>query len=148
MSSQYCQPSDLTTTGVNPTALQTISVAQQVTACIQASELADSYMRGRYQLPLLAYGPDLTYRTAIIAVYMLLQARGMNPAAGADDRIRLNYEDSIRWFEGIQRQAVHPDVTPSVAQPGDSTYDLPQVQSAPQRGWLTYSSQGKPTVGW
>lgn len=146
MGSQYCFPPDLTTTGVNPTALQNLLLAQQNAACIQASEIADSYMRGRYQLPLLAWGTDLTYRVAIIAVYLLLQARGMNPAAGADDRIRLNYEDSIRWLEGVQRQSVHPNVTPSVPQPGDPVHDLPQVHTQPMRGWTQFSGNGTPSV--
>ena len=86
--------------------------------------------------------------TAYIAVYLLMAARGYNPASSSDVTIRQNYEDAIKWFEGVQRQNVHPDVTPAIAQPGDPTHDLPQVQTSPQRGWLTFSGSGKPTVGW
>ena len=148
MSSQYCQPSDLTTIGINPIAFVNITTPQQVAACVAASERADSYLRGRYALPLLSWGQDVVMMTAYIAVYLLMSARGYNPSSGADNTIRERYEDAIKWFEGIQRQAVHPDVTPAVAQPGDPVHDLPQVQSSPQRGWLTYSCSGKPTVGW
>ena len=148
MGSQYASPADLTTTGINPFALQDIAAPSLVAACQQASELADSYLRGRYALPLLAWGGDITYRVAQIAVYMALAARGYDPSTGADETIRKNYEDAVKWFEGVQRQSVHPDVTPSVAQPGDPVHDLPQVQTSPQRGWLTSSPQGKPTVGW
>jgi len=134
MASQYCQPSDLLT-AINPLALQDVSIAEQTSACQQASEIADSYMRGRYALPLAAWGRDITYRVAIVAVYLLLSARGYDPGAGADSRIRANYEDAILWFEGIQRQSVHPDVTPAVGQPGDPIHDVPQVFTSQQRGW-------------
>jgi len=146
--SQYCQPADLVAIGINPQALIGVSTAQQTAACQAASERADSYMRGRYALPLLSWGQDVTMMTAYIAVFLVMSARGYNPSAGADDLIRQRYEDAIAWFEGIQRQSVHPDVTPSVPQPGDPNHDLPQVQTSPQRGWQTYSASGKPTVGW
>src|ERR1700678_4126417 len=143
MSSQYCQPSDLTNTGINPLALTNVLSSQQTAACIAASERADSYMRGRYALPLSQWGQDVTMMTAYIAVYLLMAARGYNPASSSDVTIRQNYEDAIKWFEGVQRQNVHPDVTPAIAQPGDPTHDLPQVQTSPQRGWLTFSGSGK-----
>lgn len=144
MASQYCFPSDLINQ-VNPIALTNITTAQQTAACQEASEIADSYMRGRYALPLLAWGQDVVSRVAQIAVYILMAARGYNPSAGADDLIRQRHEDAIKWFEGIQRQSVHPDVTPSVAQPGDPGHDLPQVQTSPQRGWQS-NSGGMPSV--
>jgi len=145
---QYIQPADLLGTGINPIALDDVDTPTQTTACQQASELADSYMRGRYALPLSSWGQDIKFRVAQIAVWMLLKARGVNPDAGADSYWQTEYQDAIRWFEGVQRQSVHPDVTPAVAQPGDPTYDLPQVRTSPQRGWLTSNANGKPTVGW
>lgn len=146
MGSQYCTPNDLTTTGINAIAFQDVPVPDQTAGCQQASELADSYLRGRYALPLVSWGGDVTYRTAQIAVYLILSARGYNPSAGADSRVRQNYEDAIAWFEGVQRQAVHPDVTPAVAQPGDPIHDLPQVHTSPQRGWAQCSGNGTPSV--
>lgn len=147
MGSQYCQPSDLTTTGINPFALQDVSNANLVAACVQASEVADSYMRGRYALPLSNWGGDVIYRVAQLAVYFALAARGYDPSAGADTTIRTNYEDAIEWFKGVQRQSVHPDVTPAVPQPGDPIHDLPQVSTSAQRGWPASNSSGTPTVG-
>lgn len=146
MGSQYCDPVDLSLTGVNPLAFTDITTDQQISSCQQASELADSYLRGRYALPLSAWGGDVRYRTAQIAVYLLLSARGYNPE-GADNLIRKNYEDALLWYAGVQRQSVHPDVTPAVAQPGDPTHDLPQVQTSPVRGWQATNSSGTPTVG-
>ena len=144
--SMYCQPSDLTTYAINPIALTGVSPGEQTGACIAASEKADSYMRGRYALPLLAWGQDIVIHTAYIAVYLLMTSRGYNPSAGADDLIRLRYEDAVHWFEGIQRQSVHPDVTPAVAQPGDPVHDLPQVITSPQRGWTQTGGRGWPVI--
>jgi len=133
-------------TGINPIALQDVALSLQLSACAQASEIADSYMRGRYALPLQTWGGDVRFRTAQIAVWMLLKARGVNPSAGADEYWQTEYNDAIRWFEGIQRQAVHPDVTPAVAQPGDPTHDLPQVRTDQSRGWQQFSPGGRPSV--
>ena len=146
MGSQYCNPSDLTTYGINPIALSDVSLPEQTAACVAASERADSYMRGRYSLPLLSWGQDVTMMTAYVAVYMLMSARGYNPSAGADDMIRVRYEDAIKWFEGIQRQNTHPDVTPSVALGQNAGPDLPQVRTSPQRRYQEFSGSGTPSV--
>lgn len=148
MASQYCTPSDLIAVGINPLALQGISNAQQVAACIAASEKADSYLRGRYPLPLLTFGQDVVMHTAFIAVYLLLGQRGYNPSAGADNLIRERYYEAVGypdrpgsgWFPGVQRQAIHPDVT--FATPNPPNFSLPSVRTggpsaAPQRGWTT-----------
>ena len=145
MGSQYCFVADVQAQ-INPIALTNITTTQITAACQEASEEADSYLRGRYALPLLAWGSDITSHVARIAVYILLTARGYNPAAGADDLIRIRYEHALEWFRGIQRQSVHPDVTPSVAQPGDTTHDLPQVRTSPQRGWQNFNGSGSPAV--
>ena len=145
MATVYCTPADLIATGINPFALQDVLDYQQTAACLTASELADSYLRGRYALPLSQWGYDLRFRTAQVAVYIVLKTRGRNPEAGADEQWRLDYEDAIHWFEGIQRQNTHPDVTPAV-QPGqDPTHDLPQVLSQAPRQWGTFSGNGTPS---
>jgi phage gp36-like protein len=144
MGSLYCAPSDLATYAVPPAALTPIPIATQQAQCAAASEKADSYMRGRFQLPLLAWGVDLTMQTAFIAAYFCLSQRGFNPASGADQLVVKNYNDAIEWFKGIERQSVHPDVTPS-GSPG-TNYQLPQVSSGQARGWQQTDSSGRPTV--
>lgn len=127
---------------------------QQLQACLDASEEADSYMRGRYALPLQAWGNDLVRYTAYIANYLLLNSIGFAPQAGSDTVVTQNYYRAVGWpdrpgtgwFPGIQRQAVHPDITPSV-QPGqDPGHDAPQVSSQPIRGWQMIR-RGRPVVG-
>lgn len=127
------------------------SFAQQSQACLDATEQADSYLRGRYALPLLSWGNDVTRNTAYIACFLLLSgAVGFAPQAGADTNVLHNYYSAVGWpdrpgtgwFVGIQRQAIHPDVTPSVAQPGDAVRDVPQVFCAPTRGWVRPAMRG------
>ncbi len=119
------------------------SNAQQDQACIDATQEADSYLRGRYSLPLLAWGTDITRYTSWIACYLLAQLIGFAPQAGSDKLIVERYYSAVGWpdragtgwFPGIQRQAIHPDVTPSVASTQSSTYGLPQVRTSAPRGW-------------
>ena len=144
--SSYAQIADLTTYGLPATALQSPNLPVQVqqAALDDASAIADSYLRGRYSLPLLAWGTDLTQAVCRIAAYNLLSVRGYNPAAAADVNIRDRYTDAIDWLNKVQRQAVHPNVTPQPSQ--TPQYNQPFVtsfsvistatgQKAPQRGW-------------
>jgi uncharacterized protein DUF1320 len=140
--SQYCQPSDLQN-AINPLALVSITNAQQVQACIDASNEADNYMRGRYNLPLLTpFDTGIIRHTAFIAVYLLMSARGFNPSMGADATIEANYHKAVGdprypgtgYFPGIQRQIIHPAVIETTPTMGSPT-QMPQVSTSPQRGW-------------
>jgi phage gp36-like protein len=123
-------------------------------ACIDASSRADSYLRGRYQLPLLAWGADVRSYTAYIALYLIATRIGFAPQMGSDKLIVERYYETVGWpdkpgtgwFPGVQSQRIHPDVTPSLASPGNPTYDLPQVRSQQLRGWQQ-TRGGKPVVG-
>jgi len=152
--SQYCDPTDLPKY-LPQTALDTTTAPQQLQACIDASEIADSYMRGRYTLPLLAWGADVRMYTAFVACYLLMAGRGFNSAAGSDRLISERYYQAIGnpsvpgtgWFPGIQRQAIHPDVTPSLAVGQDPGHDIPSVTSNQPRGWAQFNRRGRPVVG-
>ncbi len=150
----YCVRSDLSNY-LPPATLDLVDTAIQDQACIDATQEADSYIRGRFALPLLSWGADVRRYTAWIACYLISQRIGFAPQAGSDRLIVERYYQAVGWpdragtgwFPGIQRQAIHPDVTPSLPQPGDPIHDLPQVRSAPLRGWQQYNTRGKPVVG-
>lgn len=148
----YCTPTDLAQ--YLPAAVLSLTTnAQQLQACTDASEEADSYMRGRYTLPMLAVGKDVTRYTSWIACYLLAQLIGFAPQAGSDKLIVERYYQAVGWpdragtgwFPGVQRQMIHPDVTPSIAIGRDAVHDLPQVRSQPMRGW-TQLRNGKPVI--
>jgi hypothetical protein len=135
--------------------LSLATISQQQQACLDATEEADSYIRGRYALPLLSWGNDLVRYTAYIAIYLLATGPiGLAPQAGADSNITTNYYRAVGWpdrpgtgwFPGIQRQAVQPDVTPSIPVGADPAHDAPQVSSNLPRGWAQFQN-GKPVVG-
>jgi len=146
MGSLYCSVSDLTTIGINAISLQDVSLVDQQNAIVAASALIDDHISGRYQLPLLAWPYSFTLHCSKIAVYICLSVRGYNPDAGADPLWVQDYEKAMEWARGIQRQAIHPQVTPSSPSPGNATYDLPQVITSPQRGWYP-GCGGTPRVG-
>ncbi len=154
MPSQYCDVSDLSSY-LTVAALATTTSAQQLEACVAASSIADSYLRGRYGVSdgrggyvdpiLLAWGRDLRANTAYVACKLLLEARGFNALAGSDAGVLRRYYEAVGgapgmplgsgWFPSVQRQAIHPDVTPNSSMLTNSGADLPQVHSSPQRGW-------------
>lgn len=123
-------------------------------ACIDATCEADEYLRGRYALPLLAWSSSITMHTASIVYFKLAKKLGFAPQAGADKLITEGYWRATDWpgdpnmgfFGRVQRQAIHPDVTPSIAQPGDAVRDLPQVRTTTQRGWQ-HVVNGRQVVG-
>lgn len=127
----------------NATMLNLATVPQQQQACLDATGELDSYFRGRYALPLLAWGTDVKKFTAYIAIKNIAELVGYAPQASSDSNIRSQYYQVVGWPDrpgtgwgpGVQRQAIHPDVTPSVAQPGDAVHDVPQVFTSQQRGW-------------
>lgn len=138
----YCATSDLAQY-LPAAVLNGFTTDEKDQACIDATTEADSYMRGRYQMPLLDWDASVKRYTAWIACYLLIQLRGFAPQAGSDKLIVERYYQAVGWpdrqgtgwFPGIQRQAIHPNVTPTVPSPGNATYDLPQVQSGSLRGW-------------
>jgi len=140
----YATTADLRTYGLPATALGRVSDADQVAALAAAQSTLDTYFNGRYALPLLAIDAEVTKRTCHIAAYELMAGpRGYNPAAGADETLRMRYEDAIRWAEGVQAKRVHPQVTPAANQ--SPAYDMPIVITssvvnqnggvATRRGW-------------
>ena len=112
----YASPADLVVHGLPATALGALTVAQQNAALDAASKIVDSKLRGRYALPLVAWGTEITQATCKIAAYELLNIRGYNPASGADVNVSDRYLAAMHWLDQVQRQAAHPDVTPQPSQ--------------------------------
>ena len=151
----YCMPSDL----LNYLPAATLGLAtptQQLQACNDATEQMDSIaFRPRYTLPLLAWGSDVRRMTAYVAIWLLMNGPiGLAPQAGSDENIRTNYYSAVGWPDrpgtgwgpGVGRQAIQPDVTPSIAVGQDPTCNAPQVSSDPPRGWAQFRG-GKPVIG-
>jgi phage gp36-like protein len=133
MGTLYVQPSQLTTYGLSPFAIQNVSQDEQMAACVAASSTADTFFRGRYPLPFTTFDIDITMRVAHVAIWLLLSNRGRNPEAQYDDQINERYKEAMEWFGMVQRQAAHPNVT--FAAPTAPAYSMPAVISKCPRGW-------------
>jgi len=92
----YCTREDLAKYLPAATLAQA-STDVQDQACIDASEEADSYMRGRYTLPLLEWGSDVRKYTAWMACYLVMTQIGFNPTANSDSLIVQRYYQSVGW---------------------------------------------------
>jgi phage gp36-like protein len=109
----YATQDDLFRLGLPEGALRGVSPSAIEDALEAASRLADSYLRARYALPLTAWDEALTRAVAAIAAYDLMAVRGYDPARGADEVLRLRYEDAIRWLERVAAGEVTPEVEDS-----------------------------------
>jgi hypothetical protein len=135
---QYCQPSDIAAVGVNPVSLTNVSAGAQQNACVTASGVVDSYLRGRYSqvdVPPYAtsWGPEITLAAARIAAEILMTVRGYRPDLAADENIKNNAHESRKWLGQVQRQAAHPSITFQAGSPPQDY--LPQVATGSRRGW-------------
>lgn len=132
--SRYVLTSEIATYGGNTDAIASISDPDQQAALDAASDTADSYMRGRYRLPLVSFDDAALKRAVVsIAFYDMLSTRGFNPQTGADSNIAMRNMDAIAWLVRVQKQEAHPNVVPAADQsPG---YDAPRVLTTPKRGW-------------
>jgi phage gp36-like protein len=132
----YATLLDVYALGLSSAAMGQITAAQQQAILDSENAQADSYLRGRYQLPLLAWDQDLKLAVAQRTAWRILCLRGFNPESGADVSIRQGYDDATRWLEGIQRGSSHPNVTPSAPATPGTAYAQPQAMSANvPRGW-------------
>lgn len=146
--SQYATVAEFFVYGLPASARGNLADADVSAALVAASGAADSYFRGRYgvdSVPLLAWDTDVTKWVCWIAAYDLLSGpRGYNAAAGADSNIRQRYDDAHVFLAMVQRQALHPSVTPQPAagttdiQPLVSSYSVVNLATggtAARRGW-------------
>jgi phage gp36-like protein len=125
----------------------TVDDAAVTAALLEGTSVAYSFMRGRYNLPILGsemggvgvYDPAIVVRIVHIAAYNLMTGRGWNPAPEGDATIRKAYEEAVGlgtplgWFPQVQRQAIHPDVIES--SPAAPAHPFPSFTSAQPRGW-------------
>jgi phage gp36-like protein len=137
----YCSQTELSQWGVSSGALTGITPDELNAAIAGASDLIDSYLRGKFTLPLTAWGDDISRACAILACYDGLSVRGYNPGDPGDDQLQKRYDQVIAWLKGISSGTITPNATGSAS--GD-TAGVPssraKVTSNSLRGW--YESAG------
>jgi len=127
----YATSLDLASNGLPDAALLAFTSTQITAALANASDEADSYLRARYQLPLVTWGADITSKVCQIAAWHLLCTKGFNPESGSDIAVRTRYTDAVSWFRDVSKRITHANVTPL----SDTVTGLPQTNGNLLRGW-------------
>lgn len=119
--------------GIPAAALGSVTPTKKVEQLAATTELASGILAGRYDLPIVAWGGDLTMATAKIAAYELLSVRGFNPD-GDDSNVRTRYEDAMKWLADVAAGRISPvgliDSTPDEPDEGGA-----EIVTLPARGW-------------
>lgn len=91
-----------------------------------ASGKVDSYLRGRYRVPLPGptYPGEIVEAVCAIAAFTIIQSRGFDPSSGSDQTVRERYLDQVGrpglkgWLQQLAEGKVNldlgADVTPGV----------------------------------
>lgn len=141
----YLTVDELPAYSYNPNATNSFSLDAKRAAIRSASATIDSYLRSKYELPLVQFGEDIKQACAAIAAYRLLVQRGFNPQAPGDANARQVYDDSIAWLNAIaSNTGPTPDVTDSSSGATEGGQDSPIVITGTQRGWSTRGVYPKP----
>lgn len=140
----YATVDELYVYGAPEKAFGQLTLGQKQGALESASRDVDTYLRGRYSLPLIEWDTSITEATCRIAAYNLFSVRGYNPASGSDVNIKDRYDQAMTWLNKVQKQQAHPNVTPQPNNTPDwnqpvvissSVINLATGASAQKRGW-------------
>lgn len=129
----YANLEDLDTHGIPGRALSSRTPHQKCEAIAAASETADGKLGLVKDLPLAAWGVDLTKVVCKIATYEEVSARGFNPDDASDKNFLNRYNQAHKWLSDVADNKVKPvgmiDSTPTIEDDGVI------VVTTPSRGW-------------
>jgi len=146
--SQYATTTDLGDYGLPPDALTGVGMTPAVQNKIltKASGIIDSYLRGRYKLPLSVPYPDEIIEACVsVAAFKVLKRRGHNPSA-FDQTFTDDYQAALEWLAKLSKGEVNlcsdADATPAVNEARPSVYsagsphiNADDVLENGRRGW-------------
>ncbi len=94
-----------------------------------ASSKADSYLRKRYNLPMVSWGDDLREAVGMLAAYQLCRRVGFRPSSGYNEELKDANDEAIDWLLNVSKGLVEiegADSTPLVDENGSlATSDPP-----------------------
>jgi phage gp36-like protein len=128
----YANLDDYDLHGVPKAALASRTPHQKAEALAAASTKADGKLKLRYDMPLVAWGADLTAAVVKIAAYEEMSVRGFSPD-GSDQHIRDRHNDGWKWLAGVAKGEIDPvDIIDSSPELED---DGVVVVTHPAREW-------------
>jgi len=120
MHTVYARPSDLGSVLIAK-AIREVTLTERVKACINATADADGRLALAHTLPLTAWGPDLTEKTAQLAVAKAMTIRGAD-ITGPDSLVYQERDKALSWLNLVAAGRIQPtglvDSTPEVYQAG------------------------------
>lgn len=116
MATTFATLADVLLVGLPASALGTLSTSQQQACVDWANADAGARLAGRY--PGINQGGagwtwdySVTGYVVALARKRMLDVRGRAPStASADKLVDELYTEAMAWFEGVQKQAIHPDI--------------------------------------
>ena len=113
---------------------EAVDAARIETALVDATAVIDSYIRGRYALPIAQPPKDIVRATCILARYDLAQGERMDPS----EEMAKARKDIIGWLESIARELVTIDAPLAQASGASHVGSGPRVTDRPRD--VTYDS--------
>ena len=98
---RYAEIADRDRLGIGAAAFVGVPSATVEAALDAASAMADGYLRDRYELPLSSWSDDLPRNGLPHRHLDAAREPGLRPARGADEVVRLQYEDAMRWLRDV-----------------------------------------------
>lgn len=141
----YATRTQLTQLGLPSTALTNVPTATQDAALEAASDRIDSYLRGRYSVPLESPTDDIVEACCVLAAFRLLTTKGHNPTF-FDQTFADQAAETLQWLKdlGSGKANLDPSIdaspethegAPLISSRGPTTsFGSPQDPNTP-RGW-------------
>ena len=147
----YATLADVYNLGVPAGAVSAVAVATQQAALDAANAEADSYLSGRFKLPITVWGMDIRLHVCARAAYTMLVVRGYNPDDGSDKNVLDRATQALTWLKAISAGDITPNVTDSsVVGGGDSggafATQVTVSTSASQNGTTLSLGSGSPSA--
>lgn len=129
----YITDDELLAMAIPSAAISAVAVATRDKARKAASDIASSYFKKRFGLPLLTWGDDVKQNVAMMATYIAMKFRGFDPASESGALIVKGYDDAILWCRDVAKGVVEPtDITDTTAEVDEQA---PLVSSDDAAGW-------------
>jgi phage gp36-like protein len=104
----YADPTQLVQLALTPATAGRFGGDQQQNALYSASAVADSYIGGQFQLPLVTWDYSLALAVCNIAAKFLYDQYGYNPNAPIDALIQRRYDEALTWLASVRDKKIQP----------------------------------------
>jgi len=126
----YATETDLTNTGLSAQIVGQLTTAQVTAYLAESSSVVDSYLRGRYSVPLTTVPESIRKATVNLAACDILQTLGYKPEE-YDAGYKARCEKTLEWLKDISAgRASLGDVDDTVIHEGAA-----RVYTSTPRGW-------------